>query len=56
MKQIEILCHVQRYAATGIIDDSLIPCYDQDGHWRGGSLRKADSAQHSALMIYWASS
>ena len=50
MKSKELFPHIQNFAATGIIDDALIPCYDQDGRWRGYGIRKADPDQHPALQ------
>ena len=41
MKLKELLTNIQKYASTGIIDDALIPCYDQNGRWRGGGIRMA---------------
>lgn len=38
MKQEELLHHIQNYAITGIIDDGLVPYYDQFGQWRGDSI------------------
>jgi hypothetical protein len=39
MKQPELLEHINTYAATGHIDDALIPFYDQKGRWRGDSIK-----------------
>jgi len=38
MKQTELHKLIQNYAATGIIDDALIPYYDQHGRWRGDTI------------------
>lgn len=39
MKQSEILKHIRNYNSTGIIDDALIPFFDQRGRWRGDQIR-----------------
>ena len=39
MKQTELHKHIQKFAATGIIDDALIPYYDQHGRWRGDTIK-----------------
>jgi len=39
MNQTELHKLIQKYAATGIIDDALIPYYDQHGRWRGDTIK-----------------
>jgi len=49
MKQKEIIRYINKYAKTGIIDDSLIPLYDQNGKWCGDTIRWKHPMSHSFL-------
>ncbi|MDP3850706.1 MAG: hypothetical protein Q8Q59_09400 [Luteolibacter sp.] len=49
MNHIELIHHINHYARTGIIDDALIPSYDQTGRWQGDSIPLIKSAQRAAL-------
>lgn len=52
MKQTNILRHIHHYASTGIIDDALIPYYDQHGKWRRDKIKwqRPDLARESVKM------
>lgn len=39
MKQQDILNHVENFAKTGMINDALIRFFDQNGKWRGHTIR-----------------
>lgn len=49
MKHIELLHHILQYSKTGIIDDELLPCFDQEGCWRGSGNCRLDIAHHAAI-------
>lgn len=49
MNQEQIIHYIRRYLSTGIIEDPLIEFYDQDGKWRGDTIRWEQETPH-ALM------
>ena len=40
----KIIHHINKYVTTGIIDDSIIELYDQNGNWRGNTILRRNHA------------
>jgi hypothetical protein len=51
MKQYKILNHTEKYCASGIIDDSIVPYFDQNGHWIGDKVGWECSTYVTALNL-----
>lgn len=49
MNQKQIIYHIRTYLATGIIKDTLIEFYDQNGKWRGDTIQWEQEAPHTLL-------
>lgn len=50
MNQKSILDHIDAYAATGYIDNALLPYFDQSGQWQGESIKWRIPTSKSSLQ------